>query len=198
MSSQTVDRIILALKELPSQFLCRLIRRVFFSRITENVEDISLQELDSMQNKKSLAQPLFESRTLVPMFFSCRGLGQALVFGVILMVKTLFALFYPLRRLALALIVGLDRDRCLRGRTFPSESCCLLGLLQLPAFDIVFGQSVSYLIQKLVDVLFGGVERPQGILVVIIHRIVLLLQLSPSDEQLDLEVVSWISNRRGT
>jgi hypothetical protein len=62
----------------------------------------------------------------------------------------------------------------------------------------VFGQSVSYLIQKLVDVLFGGVERPQGILVVIIHRIVLLLQLSPSDEQLDLEVVSWISNRRGT
>ena len=55
-------------------------------------------------------------------------------------------------------------------------------------FDVMFGQIVSYPIQKLVDVLFSRVERAQSILVVISHRIVLLLQLSPSDEQLDLAV----------
>jgi len=52
----------------------------------------------------------------------------------------------------------------------------------------MFGQIVSYPIQKLVDVLFSGVERAQSILVAISHRIVLLLQLSPLDEQLDLVV----------
>jgi len=77
----------------------------------------------------------------------------------------------------------------------PSELRCL-ELLQLTAFNVVSGQSASYLIREQVDVLVGGIERPWSIFGGI-HRIVIRLRLRSSDEQWNLKVTNWIRNRGG-